>query len=433
VKTTVQYTPTIYAYANNRESDNLQNNLLSLLSVEAVKDFFFVDASANIFQSYISPFAARPASGASITENRTQQTTLGLNPYIRHETANGWNYLLKNTNSWNSYGASGLTSNVTTGLYADALSPSAQLRYGFDYSYLYTRYDPGPTSYYEQIGRFRPILTATPRLLLSARIGYETNDYVTPNYSGAVYGAGIGWTPSPQTKLDGFIEHRFFGPSYRFNLGHRTPLTAWRLSGTRNNYSGQDQPTELRPGTPTEVLDDALRARIPDSLERQKAVELYLKAAGLPPVLTQQYTFYSNQPYVVQQWTGSVALIGATNLVELTFIWQENEPITGGPVIQPGGTSISSLRQRGVSLTYSHGLSKVTTATVAASRIYSLGTDANAPTATQEATQTGVRLSLTHRLSPKMDASIGVRWSNFDSTIAPYQEVAIFAVLAYGL
>ena len=54
LKVDAQYTPTIYVYARNGESDNLQNNLTSLASVEAVDDFLYVDATANIYQSYIS-------------------------------------------------------------------------------------------------------------------------------------------------------------------------------------------------------------------------------------------------------------------------------------------------------------------------------------------------------------------------------------------
>jgi uncharacterized protein (PEP-CTERM system associated) len=436
IKAAVQYTPTLYAYARNGESNNLQNNLLSLLSVEAVEDFFFVDASANIFQTYISPFAPRPTNGASITDNRTQQTTLGLSPYIRHETGSGWAYLIRNDNYWNTYSASGLDSSATNSIAADVLSPYAPVRYGFDYSYLYTRYEPGPITYFQQIGRIRPIFTVTPRLLVSARLGYETNDYVTPDYAGAVYGAGIHWTPSPRTKVDGFIEHRFFGASYGLNLAHRTPLTVWRLSGTRNNYTGQDQPQTLRPATTNEMLNDAFQSRIPDPIERQQAVNIYMESAGLPPVLTQPYSFYTNQPYLSQQWAGSVALLGATNLIELTIFWQENEPITGSGSLQTGGVaSFSQLRQKGVTLTFSHGLSKSTTVTLAATRLYSQGQDPLAPpsAAQTDVVQNGVRLSLTHRLSPKTDGSVGVRWSNFDSTVSPYTELAIFAVISHRM
>ena len=51
--------------------------------------------------------APRPESGASITTNRTQQTTLGLSPYIRHQTSKGWTYLVRNDNFWNTYSAVG--------------------------------------------------------------------------------------------------------------------------------------------------------------------------------------------------------------------------------------------------------------------------------------------------------------------------------------
>ena len=121
------------------------------------------------------------------------------------------------------------------------------------------------------------------------------------SYSGAVYGAGVDWTPNPRTKLDGFLEHRFFGPSYGLNFNHRTRRTAWRLSATRNTYTTIEQPLTLRPGTTAEVLDDAFRSQIADPAQREQAVKQFLERAGLPPSLTQPYTFYTNQIYLAEQ------------------------------------------------------------------------------------------------------------------------------------
>lgn len=309
MKVFAEYVPTVYLYAQTKESDNLQNNLRSLLSLEAVDDFFFIDASANSYPSYISPFLPRPESGASITQNRTQQSTLGLSPYIRHQNSRGWKYLVRNDNYWNTYSASGLSSSTTSGILADVESPPTRLSYGFDYNYLYTRDQSQPTGYYQQVGRVRPIFRATRTLKLSARLGYESNDYAVTGYSGSIYGAGIDWTPNPRTKLAGFIEHRFFGPSYGLDFNYRTRRTTWRVSGTRNTYTAADQPLMLRPGTTAEVLDDAFRSQISDPAQREQAVKQFLERAGLPPTLTQPYSFYTNQIYLAQQVSGSVALL----------------------------------------------------------------------------------------------------------------------------
>ena len=430
-----EYVPTYFSYARFREANDLQNNLRSLLTVEAVDNFFFVDASANIYQSYISPVAARPESGASITPNRTQQTTLGLSPYIRHDNKSGWSYLVRNDNFWNTYSVTGLGSSLTNSLTANAESPPAELRYAFDYSYLHTRYEAAPVSYYEQLGRVRPILTVTPRLKVSARLGYETNDYAATSYSGAVYGAGLDWTPNPLTKLEGFIEHRFFGASYGLTLNHRTRLTAWNLSATRNSYTAIDQPLTLQPGSTADILDSAMRSRIPDPTQRRQAVQQFLANSGLPPTLTQQYSFYSNQTYVAEQVSASVGLLGRINTLMLTLFWQQNEPITASGSTLPGiFATFNQYRQKGATLTYSHRVTELSTLSFTANRVYGLATDPTVAIATNqlETIQDTLRLSLTRQLSPKTDGSIGVGWSNFDSTVNPYQALTVFGTISHG-
>jgi uncharacterized protein (PEP-CTERM system associated) len=432
VKLVADYTPTFYQYASSRESDNLQNNLRSLLTVEAVDNFFFVDASANIDQSYVSPLAPRPVSGSNITNNRTQQTILGLSPYIRRENSTGWTYLVRNDNLWNKYSAEGLASSVSNSLSADVKSPPARVRYGFDYTYLRTRDESQPVAYYQQVARVRPILAVTPRLNVSARLGYESNDYVN-SYSGVIYGAGVEWAPDARTRLDGFVEHRFFGAGYGLNFNHRTRLTAWRLSATSDAYTAQQQPFKLQPGTTAEVLNDAMRSQIADPVQRQQAVKQLMERAGLPPALTQPYSFYTNQVYHARQVSGSFGLVGKRNTADLTLFWQDNEPITtGGEVLAPGFVGSTPFRQRGVQLSFSHRLSGFSSVSLVSSRTYATEAPGLTSAAQGQLIQDTVRVSLTHQLSPRTDASIGVRWANFDSVSSPYQELALIAVLGHS-
>lgn len=435
MKLEAEYIPTVYLYARNNESDDLQNNLRSLMSVEAVDDFFFVDAVANTYPTYISPLAPRPESGASITNNRTQQITLGFSPYIQRQTDRGWQYLFRNDNFWNTYTESGLSNTLASRFFADVASPPTRLSYALDYTYLYTRDQSADTSYYQQIGRFRPILRATRTLKVSARLGYESNDYEVTRYSGSVYGAGIDWTPSPRTRLEGFLEHRFFGASYALSFNHRTRRTSWRLNGTRNTYTTIDQPLTLRPGTTAEVLDDAFRSRIADPAQREQAVQQFLTSAGLPPTLTQQYSFYTPQIYLANQVTGSVALLGRRNTIELTLFWQENEPITASGAANPGiVVGFNEFRQQGITLNFSHRLSALSTVTFSANRVYARTTDPTVSFSASriESTQDALRLSWTRQLGPGTDGSLGVRWVNFDSDVSPYQELAGIAALIHS-
>jgi uncharacterized protein (PEP-CTERM system associated) len=336
---------------------------------------------------------------------------------------------------WNTYSAQGLDSSFASRLFASADSPPARVSYGLDYTYLYTNDAGQPTSNYQQVGRFRPILRATRRLNLSARLGYESNDYELTRYSGTVYGAGIDWTPNPRTRLDGFLEHRFFGASYGLNFNYRTRRTAWRLAGTRNTYTTIEQPLTLRPGTAAELLSEVYRSRITDPEKREQAVRDFLAGSGLPTSLTQPYTFFTNQVYLSEQWSGSMILTGRRHTIELSVFWQENDSVTDSAALL-GTVPFTPFRQQGFNLSFTRRLSGLTSLTLSANRLYSQ-TVASDAADEGESTQDTLRLALTHQLGQKTDGSLALRWVNFESSGAtdlvglPYQETAFIAGFAH--
>jgi uncharacterized protein (PEP-CTERM system associated) len=425
------YIPTAYGYAQNSDANYVQHNLRSFASLEAVQDFLFVDAVANIYPFYVSPFLPRPDSGASITGNRSQRTTLGLNPYIRHQTVQGWSYLVRNDNVWNAYTDANLADTSANRITTTVESPPSRMSFGLDYTYLYTRDQAQPTGYYQQWALVRPTVRATRTLSLSARAGYESNDYLIPEYSGGVYGAGLVWTPNPRTRLDGFLERRFFGAAYDMNLSYRTRRTVLRLRGFRGTVTPLDQPFTQRPATTAEVLDDAYRSRISDPTEREREVRRFLDTSGLPPSLVQTYSFYAPTIYVSKQWNASLAFVGRRNTADLTVFWQDNEPITTGGNLASSAFAYDPFRQFGVTLNVSHRLSGLTSVAFSAIRAE---TKRTAPGATSagDFVQKTARIGLTHRLGLKTDASVAFRWSDFDSVVTPYRERAVLAALAHS-
>lgn len=435
IKLQFDYTPAVYLYANSSGLNNLQNNLGSLLSVEVADNFFFVDAVANISQTFISPFLPRPQNGGSATDNRTQTINLGLSPYIKGVTNRGFAYSVRNDNFWTTYSGSGLSNNLISNIIVNIESPGTRVRYGFDYNYLYTKYESQPSAFYQQLARLRPTLAVTPTLVVSARIGYETNDYPLSESQGPIYGGGLDWAPTPRTKLSGFAEHRFFGLSYGVNFTHRTRLTAWTLTASRNTSTSTDQTLSLQPGPTQAVLDAALLTRVPDAVERQQAVSQLMRQAGLPPVLSSPYTFYTNQVYLANQAIASVALLGKRNTATLSLFYQDNEAITPSGTALPGVlVNFNNFRQRGGDLTLGHNLSAFSTVTFTAQRVYGLGTNPQTPAlqAQEESIQNTFYLIFTRQFGAKTYGSLGARWVDFDSPISAYQEAAVFASLFHS-
>ena len=83
--------------SNNR----FVNTLSALANLEAVENFFFIDARASISQQFLSPFGPTPTDLSTATSNRTNVTTLGVSPYIRGAFgATGMTYLVRNDSYW---------------------------------------------------------------------------------------------------------------------------------------------------------------------------------------------------------------------------------------------------------------------------------------------------------------------------------------------
>jgi uncharacterized protein (PEP-CTERM system associated) len=426
------YAPSLYFYARNSDNNNVQQRLNAFGTVEAVENFFYVDARAYVSQTYISPFQPRPVDGSLLTNNRTQTTTLGLSPYIQGETPRGYRYLLRNDNTWTTTQGSQLVDEFDSRLLGNLDSPFyGSLGWGLDYDYRYTKFE-SQQSTYQQLVRARGIWQANPDLVLNARLGYETNDYTLESYEGAIYGAGVDWTPTPRTRLNGFVEHRFFGTSYGLDLDHRTRMTGWRLHASRDTRTYRDQVFTLSPGDLAVSTDAALQGSIADPLERQRAVDEFLLRSGLPPTLIAPYTFYTQQVYVAERIEGTATLFGVRNSIAFTLFWHDNEPVTAtGASLPDVFNTTQDFRQQGGIVAATHQLSARTALTFSAQRTYASSKGATS-TPENKSIEDTLRLTMTHRLTPKTLGTIGLRWMDFDSEPSPgFKEHALFAAVAH--
>jgi uncharacterized protein (PEP-CTERM system associated) len=421
------YTPSLYVYTRNSEDSTLWHRLSALGTVEAVENLFYVDAIAIVTQSYLSPFGPRPLDALNLNDNRAQTAMLGLSPYVQSVTPGGYRYLLRNDTTWTAVEGSQVPDQFESRVLAKLDSPIVRVGWGVDYDYRYTKFD-SQQSYYEQLARVRGIWRANSDLTLSARLGYETNDYTIEAYSGEIYGAGAEWTPTPRTRLSGYVEHRFFGTSYEVNFNHRTRATGWRLRAARLTQTYRDQLFTLGPGELAVVTDAALQNRIADPLERQRAVEDFLLRSGLPSTLLTSQTFYTNQVYVAEQIDGTVTVFGGRNRLWLTLFWDDNEPVTtDAPTLAVALGTAGPFKQHGGIVGFTRDLGPRTAITFSAQRTDSTGTRTGTAPADAKSTEDTLRVIMHHQLTPKTSAAIGVRWVDFDSDFrSDYRERAAF-------
>lgn len=325
------YAPSAQFYARNGEANDVVNNLDASARLEAVERFFFVEATANIGQGFITPFAAQPNELAFVTQNRVESRTVSLSPYIRSE-GRDLEYELRNRNTWTSTSRDGLGDFRTLQWTGRVARPVRRFGWAleFDDSEI-SRYDaivqrPDDRA---RLYRARLYYQPDPAWRFSASAGSEENNYVLQQTQRtAIYGAGLAWRPSPRTSAHLEYEKRFFGPSRLARFDHRTRLTAWSVAYSRNTSTYQEELLRLPPGNTTALLDAVFIARFPEPGERRAAVEQFMRAHGTPEFLSNSLAFYTQRVYLREGVDASFAIVGIRSSIAFTAFAAENSGIS---------------------------------------------------------------------------------------------------------
>lgn len=419
----LSYTANALFYARNNENDRLVNTLSASGNLEAVESFFFIDAQGNVTQNFISPFAARPADIATVTDNRVETRTFSLSPYVRGQLFGGYAYELRNRNTWTT-ADSALVSKIHTRQWSGSLaSPISLFGWGVDGSSSDISYDDELTQRPDQetsIVRARLFFQPDASLRLSATRGHEENNYnsLAEKRSYSTYGYGLRWQPTPRTTAEFDWEHRFFGSSRLASFSHRTRLTAWTASYSRSASNFQQELLRLPPGNTVALLDQIFLARFPDPVQRQAAVEQFLRSTGTPLFLANPLAFFTQQILLEERVQGSMALLGVRNSITFTAFGSRSTALTDPVAAVPAELLLaagSRIKQHGFGASASHQLTPFTGVGASANRTFSIGEDPPRP----EARNDTYTLSLNHTVSPKTSTFGGATYTKFESAGSP--------------
>lgn len=423
----------IVLYARTGSENNQvvpQVNLLGRL--EAIEKFFFVEAAALVSQQYFTPFGARPDNVVNNTDNQYISGSYRVTPFITGKIGSDVTYLVRDDNIWSTVSGAPVSveNSYVNNLVATLAREPSPLGWALDYNRNDTTFSGQSGQQLQQLVRARPIWQPEPQLRLSVSGGYEDNDFPFSAYRGAIYGVGGRWRPSERTTLDGFWEHRFFGASYGVVFDHRTPLTAWNLNVGRNITSYTLQAGQLPAGGNVSLLlSEILSSRIPDPIERQRAVQQFIQQNGLPNVLSGPVNLYTQQVYLQEQARLSVGLSGVRNSVFLFAFWLRTLPISGaGQLLPPELAQQNNNTQSGGGATWSHRLTPMTTLNLSADY---LRTVANAPLVgtTEQGT---LRAVFNTPISPNSSLLAGARYQLLSSDVTDgYHEAAVFVGIAH--
>ena len=401
-------------YAGQSENNSFAPNVSVLAKAEAIEKFFFIDASANISQTFISPFGPQPANLTTPTNNRYTSYTYNVSPYIQGAFSPDVTYLVRDDNTWTSsttYGNSSLKVPTTYNNYLNAEVDATGGLNGLSVQYQRLYYDNGLEGGTDTLQIARAIVSHhfDPQLTGSLRGGYESARFPLTSDHSAIYGAGLEWRPTDRTDLSGYWEHQFFGSSYNWQLTHRLPNVALAATFTRGLSSFPQLALAIPAGVPVApFIDSAFATRIPDPAERAAAVAQFLAQNGLPPTLISPLNFYAAQITLQQTESVSAVWIGARNALGFTVFNNRSEAISGtGSPLPPAFQFGANNTQTGVGVNYSHRLS------ASYSRTTPNTTDPGVPTFKSNNFNASVYVST--NLSPKTTASAGVTYSDFNT------------------
>ena len=407
-------------------------NLLG--SVEAIEKFFYVEGSANVYQTYLSAFGPQPVGNIGQTNNRYTQQTYRVSPYITGRAPGQTTYFLRNDNVWTTLGNTPSGTPGLNGSYFDQwtgriVGPVRTVSGTAEFFTTYTKFPNQPsidTKLVRAILNYRPI---PQELRLFADGGYEWNNYTFQQTQDAIYGAGFEWHPSLRTQLSGAAEHRFFGWSYLGTFNHRNPYSALTLSASRNVFTYPQQLLALPAGANVaSLLDAVFTAKIPDPVERAAAVQEFMRQAGLPDTLQSSVTLYTQQAQLATQGTASFALIGLRSVLAFTTYYLKSQVVSGatGTPLPPvaGIINNNNNTQVGGAITYSYRLTLTTSVGATATHFWSQAL----PPLTTKSTTDVLQLFATTRFGTRTDGFAGASYSKFDSSAAASYNAATVVV-----
>ena len=423
-KGNLDYRANAIFYGRNSTQDRVANYLNANGTLEAIENFFYVDAYGNVSQTFVSPFAPQPSDITSITGNRAEARTYGISPYVRGRVGNAFSYQLRYRYAATSSNSSTLPDLYTTDWTGRVASPIRLFGWALDYDYNAINYKDynnyAMPRLYSKLYRGTLYFQPDPRLLLSASGGQEENNYSLVKTTNRIYGAGVSWKPTPITSAEFNVEHRFYGPSRSASFKHRTRLTAWTVTYTRDTTNYQRALLTLPPGNVAALLDAIFTASIPDPTARQAAIAQFLQATGIPAFLSNPVSFYTQQVFLQERLDASAAILGKRSSVLFSVFRAKTRALTGNfNSAAPDAFTLaqgSAITQNGFGVSANHKLTASTSLMASVTRTYARQ---DVPT-TVKSRNDYLTIGLNRTLSPKTNAFAGFGYSHYTSSGATF-------------
>ena len=423
-------------YANDSTRNRTQNSLSALGTLEAVEDWFFIDATGNISQQSISAFGGATSSDVNTNDNdnTTETSTYSISPSIRGVLGGFADYQLRykltTTGAKQGQAFDSDTEEWTGSL--KGVTGLANLGWSLDASRQANDFGNGRSN---EADLLRGVLTyqVDPQFRVSLIGGIEANDYLTlDKESHTTKGAGFEWAPTERTQIAASRERRFFGDSNRISFSHRTGTTAWKYSESKD---ATVQANQTSAGLSAyDLLFSIYSALPPCSLLPPEQIaacanNLALNS-GVPLNTPIAAGFLTSGITLQHRREMSFALLGSRNTVTFAASQSDSERLARGAgtglFLGDDFENVNNIRQRTASINWSHKLTAISSLTGSLARMVSTGTGGTR----LETTQNMFNVHFTTRLGPNTSAGLSARRIVVEGT-TNYTENALTGTLSH--
>lgn len=434
VKGYFDYALNAISYAKNSSRSHTQNALNTFGTLEAVDNWAFIDFSGSISQQAVSAFGTQSIDNTSVNANRSEVSNYRLSPYLRGRLGNIANYEARYSRAVTDSDAA-IASRITTVDSAIRLtgdSPFTTLGWSADASQQRVDFSAGRSSEADRFG-LGLSYRITPQLSVSANAGREANNYISfDKRSYSTSGFGVNWSPSERTRLSVSRDRRFFGNAHSLSFEHRTPLTAWKFTDSKDVLTTPTQLGIASRGTIFDLLQSQFASIQPDPVLRAQLVSVFLQATGISPGTPVVSSFLTSAVSLQRRQDLLFALLGVRDTITFIATRSESSRLDTVSRAVDDFTRSSFIRQRGFSVNYAHRLTPDYSLGVLASQQKTSGVDSLQNIAgvnsLQNTTLRALNVNVTGKLGKQTAVSVGLR-RVVARGASPYDETAVLGSL----
>lgn len=409
-------------FAQNTSAADIQNALTAFGTLEAVENWAFVDLNAGISQQSVSALGTPPVGSTALSGNQNESATVRLSPYVRGRLAGAVDYEARYSLAANRNKASAAsdTNSRDASVRLSGRGAGARLGWTLTAQQQGTSYSAGRTTESDLVAAAFTY-AVLPKVNLSISGGQESNNFTTADkQSSATFGYGASWIPSETTNFSASRDNRRFGESFSIIANHRTARTAWRFTDSRSIANPAAQNGLVAPGSTFDIFFNQFAGTEPDPVKRAALVNSFLLANGIDPNSSLTTSFATSAVSVVRRQDLSFSLLGIRDTVTFIATRSESSRLDSLSSAIDNLSNGALVRQSGLSVSYSHRLTPISSITVLASTSQSSDS-----LGSQDNSNRLLNFSFSTKLGLKTTAAVSARHVVFDSTASPYTESAI--------